>query len=324
MNDVVTLGETMALLQPMPDGPVATSAVLHHSIAGAESNLAIGLSRLGRSVGFLSRVGDDPFGQAIRTTLAGEGVGVAKLAIDPSAPTGIVVRQPGRSGEPSVFYHRRGSAASQLDEGDIDANWLEGVRLLALTGITPALSSGCRRAVFAAIELAHELKIPITFDPNIRFKLWGDRHTARRVIGDIASRCDVVTPGAAEASFLTDTDDAIEAGRRLVVGRTELVAVKLGPTGSVAISDSVVVSAPASKVLNVVDPIGAGDAWAAGFVSILLEMEPDRIDPSGLVRALERANLMGALTTMFRGDWEGLPQLAELQRIERGEQIVSR
>ena len=322
--DVATMGETMALLQPLPDVPVGATSTLRRSIAGAESNFAIALTRLGRSVSFLSRVGDDAFGRAIISALDGERVCTSQITIDQTAPTGIMVREPGRNAEPIVDYHRRGSAASQLDIDDVPPEWLSGARYVHLTGITPALSNSCRRAVFHAIELARANGSVVVFDPNVRMKLWNDHATARRVLLDIAGHADIVLPGAAELEFLTGTGDPTSGARNLLDQGATLIAIKLGPAGSISVSESEVITEPGHPVLRVVDPIGAGDAWAAGLLSVLIDGESTTATPDLIRRSLRRANLVGALATTFAGDWEGLPRLAEVESHERQQPVTTR
>lgn len=326
--DVVTLGESMALFQPLQEGPLSYAPLFTRAVAGAESNLAIALSRLGKRARWISRVGADPFGDALIHTLRGEGVDVSFVARDADAPTAVFFREMKGTGEPSVFYYRAGSAASRLSPEDVNPAWLEGARLLHVTGITPALGPSPREATLKLMHHARERGIPVSFDPNLRRKLW-DEETARCTLLSMVPLCDVFLPGREEAAFLAGEGSAEELGRRFLEMGPKIVVVKRGTEGALGLAEGVQVHSPAVKVERVADPIGAGDAFDAGFLSSLLdephplEIGPDRL-PAALKAALDRANRMGALATQFKGDWEGLPTLAELERMEAGQIEVSR
>src|SRR5919201_131516 len=181
MLEVVTLGETMVLLLAEQPGPMREATTFRRHIAGAESNVAVGLSRLGHVSGWVSRVGDDEFGRAVVFRIRGEGVDTSRVMTDPEAPTGLVIRERREVGPVEQVYYRRGSAASRLSPDDVDAAYIAQASFLHLTGITPALSATCREAVFAAAEIAAEAGVRVVLDPNYRSKLWG-RDEFRRVV----------------------------------------------------------------------------------------------------------------------------------------------
>lgn len=326
----------MVLFHPPQDGPFLYAPLFTRSIAGAESNLAIALTRLGRSVRWISRLGDDPFGDIIAATLAGEGVDTSFVVRDPTAPTAVFFRESKGYIEPHVYYYRRDSAASRLSPGDVDVAWFEGARCLHVTGITPALGEGAGDAITAALHQARDQGLTIVFDPNLRRKLW-DGETARRVLLSMVPLCDIFLPGADEAEFLLGTQTPEDYAAMFLDMGPRMVVLKMGRDGAAGFvkrqtGDKVErysVQAPSHHVAHVVDPIGAGDAFAAGLLSVLLEESPTSspdlmLSQDTLQRALVRANLMGALATQFRGDWEGLPTLRELERIQSGVQQVAR
>src|SRR5207245_2245121 len=164
--DLVTLGESMVLLLAEQSGPMREAMTFRRYIAGAESNVASGLSRLGHHSGWFSRVGADEFGRAIVFRIRGEGVDTSHVITDPRAPTGIVIRERRDVGPIEQVYYRRGSAASQLSPDDLDESYLTHARFLHLTGITPALSDSCRQTVFAAAEIARGAGVTVVLDPN--------------------------------------------------------------------------------------------------------------------------------------------------------------
>src|SRR2546429_8137603 len=153
MTEVVTLGETMALVAAPEIGLLRHASSLRLSVGGAESNLAVGIARLGHRATWMGRVGDDEFGVMVRRMLAAEGVG-AHVRVDPAAPTGLMVKYRRTGTVTQVLYYRKGSAGSRLDPTDLDRDLIHGARVLHLTGITPALSDSARATVDHAVELA--------------------------------------------------------------------------------------------------------------------------------------------------------------------------
>lgn len=321
-TDVVTIGESMVLLQPMNEGPLAYAPLFTRSIAGAESNVSIGLSRLGLKVRWISRLGADPFGDLILSTLAGEGVDVSQVVRDSGFPTAIYFKEFKGYGDPNVYYYRKGSAISRLTPSDIQASWLEGAKHLHVTGITPALGPETTEAVRKLMIEARKLGKTISFDPNLRRKLWSEEE-ARRTLLSLIPLCDIFLPGIEEAEFLVGERTVEEYGAMFLEMGARTVILKLGEHGSIGFTGNRTVKAKPFPVTRLVDTVGAGDAFAAGFLSGYLENgnleEDDR-----LLRTLERANFMGSLATQYKGDWEGLPKRDELDRLLSGGKEITR
>lgn len=313
--DVVTFGETMVALNPANPGSLDTVVQFQRSVAGAESNVAIGLARLGHQVAWVSRVGADSFGRLVYKSLRGEGVDVSHVAVDPKHPTGVYFKEQIGDGRVNVYYYRANSAASQLSSSDVTVSAFAGAKYLFLTGITPALSESCREAVFASIETAHDLGMKVVFDPNLRLKLW-DIELARQVTHEIASLSDIVLPGLEEGKLLTDCTEAEEMASRLLQGRTKLVVVKLGPAGAYyrSTTDEGRVN---GFTVPLVDEVGAGDAFAAGLLSGLLDALP-------VPEAVRRACALGALAVTGVGDYESLPYREDLENFLQGIRQPSR
>ena len=309
MLDLVTLGETMVLLLAEQPGPMREATTFRRHIAGAECNVAVGLSRLGHSAGWISRVGDDEFGRAVVFRIRGEGVDTSRVITDPDAPTGLMVRERRDVGPIDLVYYRRGSAASRLSPADLDPAYIRDAKFLHLTGITPALSESCKQAVFEAAEIARAAGVRVTLDPNYRSKLW-NRDEFRRVLRDLAARCDILLPGMDEAELLTGESDPEAAARDLRGLGPRWVVLKLGAQGALAVADDQRIQVPALRLERIVDPVGAGDAFAAGFLSGLLR----GLD---MTDALLLANRCGALAMSAPGDLESLPRRAEVE-----EQVV--
>lgn len=300
MTEVWTFGETMVSLRAASAVGPGVEWTTH--VAGAESNVAIGLARLGHSVTWCSRVGDDSFGRLVEREIRAEGVAV-DLDVDPGRPTGFMFLAPTSFGA-EVDYHRAGSAASALDAGVESSLRAASPTVVVLSGITPALGSGPAEATPAAARAARDVGATVVFDVNHRSRLWsGD--AAREFLGRIVPLVDVVVGSPEELELIGP--DAADATARwaaiLSLGPTQVV-VKLGAEGAQVHTVDGVTEGPTTPVA-VVDPVGAGDAFTAGYVSALL-------DGLGAADALRRANLMGAAAVRHRGDYEGLPRRAEL------------
>jgi len=309
MTQVITLGETMALFVAQEPGPLREATTFRRHIAGAESNVAIGVARLGHTAGWIGCVGDDELGRAVLFRLRGEGVDVSHARIDREAATGVFFRERRESGPLEVVYYRRGSAGSRLAPTDLDESYLARARFLHLTGITPALSPSCREAAFRAAELARAHGVTVVLDPNFRRKLWS-ADEARATLRDLARRCDIMMPGIDEAELLTGHTDPEQAARDLLALGATLVVIKLGARGSVALQagDAAPTFAPAIPVARVVDPVGAGDAFAAGFLV-------GRLENLDLADALALANRCGAFAITTSGDVEALPLRSEIDLV---------
>lgn len=310
---VVTLGETMALLSTPDWGRVTGGSALPVGIGGAESNVAIGLARLGVPSAWISRVGDDAFGALVTREIRAEGVRVL-AGRDPEAPTGLMLKEM-RGGKPwRVRYYRRGSAASRLSPSDIDAAAVAAADVLHVSGITAALGPGPRETLDHVIGVAREAGTLVSFDVNYRATLWPPEE-AGPVLARLAAAADLVFAGPEEAALLLGLpvgEVSFELGEELareLAGRGPRTAVvKLGALGAVAVDGDAAHRAEAVPV-TVVDPVGAGDAFVAGYLSGLVAGEP-------VPGCLRLGNAAGAAVCRVPGDWEGLPTREELRAEE--------
>jgi 2-dehydro-3-deoxygluconokinase len=295
----------MALFRAEPGEPLRTARRFVRSVAGAESNLAIGLSRLGCDTGWFGRVGDDPLGLSILDALRGEGVDISRAVVDDAAPTGVLVRDTHAERRIEVAYARSGSAGSRLSPADLDAHYLTSAAILHVTGITPALSPSALEATTEAVGLASDAGVAVSFDPNIRRRLWPDPDQARRVLLLLAERARIVLLGQAEAVLLTGQEEPIEAAKWLADRGVETVAVKLGSGGALGFSDGASYHGPALPV-HPVDPIGAGDAFDAAFLWA-------RLQGADMPGCVDEGNLAAGLSIQACGDIEGLPYRREME-----------
>ena len=313
MPSVVTAGETMVLGIPARPGRLRHAASLELKVGGAESNVAIALSRLGVSAGWVSFLGDDEPGQLVLDSVRGEGVDTSRVRRLQDHPTGLYLREQVGAAT-RVYYYRRDSAASAMAEDAFDPAYLEGAEFLHLTGITPALSKECRHFILWVAEEAGESGTRLSFDVNYRSKLWSPEE-ARAFTEELLPRVDLFFAGDEEARALWGRDDEEFLQELAGMGPQEVV-LKRGKEGSVVVIGGEVFEQPAFPVEDV-DPVGAGDAFDAGYLAGHLwglEAE-DR---------LRVANAMGALSVATLGDYEGLPDREELWAFLEGRQALGR
>jgi 2-dehydro-3-deoxygluconokinase len=316
-TEVVTLGECLVALVAGSPGSLAEAATFERHVAGAEANLAVGLARLGHRVAYIGRVGDDGFGTAILRRLRGEGVRVDCLGVDSVAPTGLLVRERRTLGPTEVLYYRSGSAGSRLEPSDVERAATGGLfadaRWLHVTGITPALSASAAAAVDLSIEHARAGGCTISLDINLRRKLWAVED-ARPVLRALAEGADILFGSTDELAVLTERDPAPDpaelAASAMSLGPS-LVVVKLGAQGALALERGLFPIWMPSIAAAVVDAVGAGDAFAAGFIAARLEGAP-------MQRALAVGNACGASAVAVVGDMAGLPDRRELDRLLDG------
>ncbi|MFF4456869.1 sugar kinase [Streptomyces goshikiensis] len=303
MTGLVTLGETMAVLAADRPGPLASGTSLRLGFAGAEATVAIGVSRLGHAASWTGRVGADSAGTMILDGLRGEAVDVTRARVDDTAPTGLMLRERRTPDHTRVTYYRRGLAGARLAPEDIDPELVTRARVLHVTGITPALGDGPRAAVRRAVDLARAAGVTVSLDLNYRARLW-TREEAAAELTHLVTRADVVFAGPDEASLIVaEAEPAAMARSLLALGPREAV-LKLGAGGAVAVTHGVE-SVQDIVPVTLVDPIGAGDAFVAGYLAGLL-------DGTGLPDRLLLAATCGAFAVAAPGDWEGLPRRAEL------------
>lgn len=283
--DVAAIGETLALLAPEPVGPLRGASRLRLDIAGAESNVACNLAALGLRCAFVSRVGADPFGEIVVERITAAGVDCLVQTV-PGHPTAVFFKDPAPGGT-RVFYYRRGSAASTMDDDAVPA-----AKIVHLSGITPALAPGCARLVNRLLD---ERPATMSFDVNHRPGLWPAAQAAP-ILADLANRADVVFVGRDEAANLWGTGSCDDV--RAVLSKPRVLVVKDGAVEAVSFGPSGRVAVPAAKV-DVVEPVGAGDAFAAGYLFGLLRdvSEPMRLSLGHQVAAaaLQSAGDLGVL-----------------------------
>lgn len=315
MIDVITVGETMVAFIPEEKEKIRYAHSFGKRVAGAESNVAVGLAKLGRKSGWISKIGNDEFGEFILRELQGEGVDTSRVIKTDRYPTGLMFKETSFLNDTSVFYYRRNSAASTLSVSDLDEEYIRQAKILHLTGITPALSDSCREAFEYLAAFAKENGILLSFDPNIRLKLWSEKEATQCLLG-ILKQSDIVLINRREAEILTGLRETEAIIDRLRSFGAQKIAVKLGPEGAVVADRQNICRCPQTDV-PVVDNIGGGDAFNAGFLCGVLEGQD--IETCGRM-----GSMMGSLAVASVGDTEGLPNRKQLSGYLNHERIIYR
>lgn len=307
--DVVTLGEAMMMFVATQTGELHEVESFVRRAAGAELNVAIGLSRLGLKSGWVSRLGNDSFGRFIQTTLDNENVNSQCVTIDENYPTGFQLKSKVENGtDPKVEYFRKGSAASYLDLTDFNEDYFSNARHLHLSGVAAALSATSYQLSLYAAKWMRNAGKTLSFDPNLRPSLWRSENDMVTQLNQLAFHANWVLPGLKEGKILTGYDQPEAIADFYLAQGVEAVVIKTGEQGAYyKTKDNQQGIVPAMPVKQVVDTVGAGDGFAVGVISALLE-------GCTLQQAVERGNFVGARAIQVIGDSEGLPTKAQLQQ----------
>jgi 2-dehydro-3-deoxygluconokinase len=301
LGRVITAGETMALVVPSSPGRLRHATSLSLSIGGAESNVAIGLARLGIPASWISVLGDDELGELVLHRLRAEGVDTSGVRRIADRATGLYLREE-VAGRLRVYYYRSGSAAATLSPNAFDPSMLQGAAFLHLTGITGALSQECAEFLPWAATTARDAGVRVSYDVNYRSRLW-EPSAAQAATKALLPLIDVLFVGHDEANALWgwETDTALEQLSK--IGPSEVI-LKLGADGCAAMITGEQLISPGFPARQL-DPIGAGDAFDAGYLAATLwGWAPEK--------RLRAANAMGAFCVQNLGDYEGLPNRREL------------
>ncbi len=299
--DVITLGETMTAFAAHEVAALAEARTFTKIVAGAETNVGVGLARLGLKVAWVSRLGRDSFGDHIRACVEHEGVDCSAVVIDPARPTGFMLKSRAPEGkDPVVEYFRRGSAASAMSLADFDEARFLAARHLHVTGITPALSASAAELVEHSMRVMRGAGRTVSFDPNLRPRLWPDREVMAEHLNRLAGLAHWVLPGLAEGRTLTGLRTPPEIAAFYLARGAEGVVVKLGADGAYWRTPQHEGSVAGVKVETVVDTVGAGDGFAVGVIS-------GRLEGLDWPAAVARGNWIGAQAVQVVGDMDGLP-----------------
>lgn len=318
MNEFITMGEPLVVFCSTQLNVSVTNATnFSKVIGGAELNVAIGVNRLGHSAEYISQVGEDPQGKFIQEQIKDRHINTKYLKETDKYLTGYQMKQLVSQGDPNVYNFRKDSAASHISSRIIEKINLNHVKYAHLTGIMPGISEEARKSCFEFAKKCNKNKVLLTFDPNLRPHLWTDLNEMKNVINNLAKYADIILPGQKEGEFLTGTSDPEKiADFYLKSSQTKAVFVKVGSKGSYVKTklDEHGKFIPGFKVKKVVDTVGAGDGFAVGVITALMENK-------GYLEAARRGNAIGAMQVQTHGDNDGYPTRNQLKKFYESERI---
>lgn len=309
-------GEPMGLLIAQSEGSLDSVAGFTLAVAGAEFNVATGAARLGHFVSYLTKLGNDPFGTRITNTLTANKIDSSNVLTSDTNTTGFMLKSKVSKGDPEIFYFRKGSAASTLDASDVEKIDFSKFDYVHLTGIFPALNDSTRAAMMALIKKAKELGLFISFDPNLRPQLWPSQEVMVKTLNELASYADLVLPGCGEGKILCGSEDPSKINDFYRSLGARMVVTKLGPDGALVREGDNEYKVPGFIIDKVVDTVGAGDGFACGVITGLME-------GLSLEKAVERGAAIGAIQCTFAGDNEGLPTQEQLKEFMQSHKRVA-
>ncbi|MGM0904066.1 MAG: sugar kinase [Bacillota bacterium] len=316
MKDVITIGEAMIVFDPNTTGPMKFVGGFEKKVGGAELNLVLGCARLGLKTGYISSLGNDEFGKYIHNFARGEGIDVSQVKFVEGYPTSVNFKEVMEDGNTRTFYYRDKSPTLTMTAEDLDEEYFHDARILHITGIFPAIGPNHIQVIRRAIELAKENGMKISFDPNIRLRMWS-KEEARSVLSEILPHVDMLLAGDEEMEIIIGEKEPTKIIEEVKGLGISFVAIKQGEKGSVGYCNGETIVSPPVKASKVVDTVGAGDGFNAGILYGLLQ-------GWSLERTLHLANTIGSMVVSVKGDNEGLPyyedvqaRLGEVERIER-------
>ena len=304
MKRILNIGEAMGLFVADTEGDASEVSSFTRYSAGAEMNVAIGLSRLGFESYYMTALGQDPFGKYIEKVLLREKVKTDYVDFSDTHSTGFMIKEKTSTGDPKVYYYRKGSAASHMSVADLRVDFSK-IDHVHLAGISVALSEATKALCFEMAKKAKENGIPITFDPNLRPSLWKDKETMVKTINELAALSDIVMPGIGEGEILVRSTDPKTIAEFYLNQGARAVVIKLGAEGAYINEGGEEAYISGYKVAHIVDTVGAGDGFATGVISGL-------VSGLSLAESVKRGNAIGAIQLGSPSDNEGLPTMEEL------------
>jgi len=319
MNDVTSQGEAIIYMFSVEVGiPLAEVSAFYPMPGGAPANVAVAVARLGASSAFIGKVGDDPFGQHLATTLAQQGVETRGMRFDKEARTGINFHAQVDENTATHLFYRNPSADMRLTSAELDSELLRSTRIYYFGSIS-LIQEPCRAATQEALRIAKEAGALIAFDVNYRESLWATPEDARTQMLAMMPYVNVLKLNEDEIVLLTGTSDLTTALKQLERLGPELCAVTLGPNGSAYQCAGKSELVPPFKV-HAIEPTGSGDAFMATLLIQLLGDDGDwrsRMQPDQMYALLRRANAAGAITATKKGAFAGFPSAASVTELVR-------
>lgn len=302
--DVITIGDGMVAMCPVKKGPIIFTDTFEKKVGGAELNVAIGCSRLGLKSGWISALGNDDFGKFILRSVRADNVDTSEVMLVDGYQTSVYFREVLSDGSSQSFYYRENSPTKSMKYEDLNEEYLKKAKVLHITGVFPSILQNNRIIILEAIRLAKKNGLLISFDPNIRLKMWS-KEEAKNFINAILPDVDILLVGDEEAELLLETNNLEEAIKKFYDYGISKVVIKRGANGAMGYDGKEIYYVDAIKPKALVDTVGAGDGFAAGFLASMIKGE-------NFLENISFANAVGSLVVGVEGDNEGLPYYDEV------------
>lgn len=309
---IFTLGDALITFNPSTTGPLRYVSSFDRKIGGAELNFAIGCARLGLPVKWMSRLGGDEFGKHIYKTVRSEGIDLSEVELVTGYPSSLNFKEILDDGSGKTFYYRYQSPILTLTLDDIHSGIFENVAFIHLTGVFLAIAKNNLQIALKILAIAKEKNIPVSFDPNIRLKLWTIEE-ARTAYFEIFPFVDVLLTGLDEIKMIIGDVSLESFAQQYAINQ---LVIKDGANGSKAYIEGIWYDASSFKV-NAVDTVGAGDGYDAAYIFGLM-------NNYNISDRLKFANAVGAMVTTVKGDNEGLPEFDEVQVFLGNKTVIER
>lgn len=305
--DVLTIGDALITMNPMSNGPLRFVNSFERKVGGAELNVAIGCSRLGLKTGWISRLGQDEFGRHIYSFARGEGIDVEHVKLVEGFPTSVYFKEILNGNRINSYYYRGNSPTETFETTDIDEEYVKQFKVIHVSGVFSAIHKNNREIILALLKIAKKNNVYVTLDPNIRLKLWSAEE-ARNTLCSYLPYVDMIMMGEEEAEILFSTSKMDELTQLLEETYSiKNFVLKRGSKGAVGYEEDQITSSPALENLEIVDEIGAGDAFASGYIYGI-------INGWTMEKRLSFANSVAAFVLTVPGDNEGLPYMEDLEK----------
>lgn len=312
---VLTIGDAMITMNPKETGPLRYVSTFERKVGGAELNFAIGCARLGLDTTWVSRLGDDEFGRVIYNFARGEGVQMSHVEFVEGHPTSVNFKEIREDGSGKTFYYRTNSPVLTFTKEQFTKELFTGIDVFHISGVFMAIHPQNVLLIQHLVKLAKESGVTVSFDPNLRLKLWTIEE-AKEAYTLLWPYIDIVLTGLDEIELVLGYSDQGSLATFSDQHHIQDFVIKDGANGSLLYSEGKWVTAEAFPVTPI-DTVGAGDGFDAAYIYASLQNLPES-------ERLRVANGAGALVTTVSGDNEGLPYLVELNRFIKNESAIER
>ena len=314
--DVLTIGDALITMNSQTNGPLRFVHTFERKVGGAELNVAIGCSRLGLKTGWISKLGKDEFGRYITSYARGEGIDTSQVELVEGYPTSIYFKEILNAERINSYYYRHNSPTNLFKIEDINEDYVKNTKVVHISGVFPAINETNKDIVLQLVKLAKKNNVIVTFDPNIRLKLWSPEK-AKKVLQSFLPYVDVLITGEEEAELLlgsSNMQNLIELGKHFSISH---IILKRGEKGATGYKGGEIIDVTPVISTKIVDTIGAGDGFAAGYIYSLIK-------DWSLEKSLRFANAVAGYVIGVPGDNEGLPYLEDVELLLRGKEQVTR